>query len=244
MLGGSYGSLCSKLFPELLINPSAFVLVGMGGFFAGVAKVPIASLIMVAEMTGGYALIVPLMIVSVISYLLLGSTSLYEKQVPSRVDSPAHTGDFAIDILEHISVKEALPPGRRVESIPEGMPFEEMMRIVANSNQQDFPVLDESGHLTGIVSLTDMRKVMLERNVHQFLVAKDIATGGVLTVTMEDSLKTALRKMTEVEIRELPVVSNENSQRVVSMLSRKDIIRTYHDEMERLQMRRTNNFGK
>jgi chloride channel protein, CIC family len=240
MLGGFYGTLCSKLFPQLLIHPSAFVLVGMGGFFAGVAKVPIASLIMVAEMTGGYALIVPLMIVSVISYLLLGETSLYEKQVPSRVDSPAHTGDFAVDILEHISVKEALPLGRRVESIPEGMPFEEMMQLIANSNQQDFPVLNESGQLTGIVSLTDMRKVMLERNLHQFLIAKDIATEGVLTVTPGDSLKTALRKMTEAEIRELPVVSDEDSGRVISMLSRKDIIQAYHDEIERLKVRRTN----
>jgi chloride channel protein, CIC family len=191
-------------------------------------------------MTGGYALIVPLMIVSVISYLLLGETSLYEKQVPSRVDSPAHTGDFAVDILEHISVKEALPLGRRVESIPEGMPFEEMMQLIANSNQQDFPVLNESGQLTGIVSLTDMRKVMLERNLHQFLIAKDIATEGVLTVTPGDSLKTALRKMTEAEIRELPVVSDEDSGRVISMLSRKDIIQAYHDEIERLKVRRTN----
>jgi CIC family chloride channel protein len=241
MLGGFFGNLCSQLFPDLVINPSAFVLVGMGGFFAGVAKVPIASLIMVTEMTGGYTLIVPLMIVSTISYLLLGETSLYEKQVSTRVDSPAHVGDFAIDILDHISVREALPPGRSVESIPEGMSFEEMMQLIANSNQQDFPVLNASGHLTGIVSLTDMRRVMLERDLHQFLIAKDIATGGVITVTPEDSLNTALKRMTEAEIRELPVVSSEDSRRVVSMLSRKDIIRTYHDEIERLKVQRTNN---
>jgi CIC family chloride channel protein len=241
MLGGFYGTLCSRLLPQLLIHPSAFVLVGMGGFFAGVAKVPIASLIMVAEMTGGYALIVPLMIVSVISYLLLGETSLYEKQVPSRVDSPAHIGDFAVDILEHISVREALPPGRGVESIPERMPFDEIMQLIASSNQQDFPVVNENGYLTGILSLTDMRKVMFERNLHQFIIAKDIATEGVLTVTPGDSLKTALRKMTEAEIRELPVVSDEDSRRVISMLSRKDVIQTYHDEIERLKARRTNN---
>jgi CIC family chloride channel protein len=128
-----------------------------------------------------------------------------------------------------------------VESIPERMPFEEMMRLIANSNQQDFPVLNENEQLTGIVSLTDMRKVMLERNVHQFLIAKDIATVAVLTVTPTDSLKTALRKMTEAEIRELPVVSEEDSRKVISILSRKDVIRTYHDEIERLQVQRTNN---
>jgi CIC family chloride channel protein len=240
MMGGFYGNLCSKLFPHWVIHPHAFVLVGMGGFFAGVAKVPIASLIMIAEMTGGYSLIVPLMIVSTISYLLLGETSLYEKQVSMRVDSPAHTGDFVIDILEHISVREALPPDREVETIPEGMPFEEMMQFIVNSNQQNFPVVDDKGHLKGILGLADMRRIMLEKELHQFVIARDIATEAVLTVTPEDSLKTALQKMTEAEIRELPVVSKENPWKVISMLSRKDVIRTYHDEMERLKAGRTN----
>jgi CIC family chloride channel protein len=128
-----------------------------------------------------------------------------------------------------------------VESIPERMPFDEIMQLIASSNQQDFPVVNENGYLTGILSLTDMRKVMFERNLHQFIIAKDIATEGVLTVTPGDSLKTALRKMTEAEIRELPVVSDEDSRRVISMLSRKDVIQTYHDEIERLKARRTNN---
>jgi CIC family chloride channel protein len=233
MLGGSYGHLCSQLFPHWVTHPSAFVFVGMGGFFAGVAKVPIASLIMVAEMTGGYSLIVPLMIVSTISYLILGEVSLYEKQVSTRLDSPAHIGDFTIDILDHIFVREALPPDRKVETIPEGMRFEEIMEFIVHSDQSNFPVVDGAGRLKGILSLTDMRRVMLEREIHQLVVARDLATVNVLTVTQEDNLSTALKKMTEAEIRELPVVSKEDSQRVISMLSRKDIIRTYHDEMER-----------
>ncbi len=235
MLGGFYGNLCSKLFPHWVAHPSAFVFVGMGGFFAGVAKVPIAALIMVTEMTASYALIVPLMIVATISYLLLGETTLYEKQVAMRVDSPAHTGDFAIDILENISVKEALPPDRKIETIPEGMPFEEMMRLIVDSNQHNFPVVDDKGHLKGIVGLGDMRRVMLEKELHQFVLAKDVATETVLTVTPQDSLKAALQKMTEAEIRELPVVDKESPWKVISMLSRKDVIRTYHDEIERLK---------
>jgi CIC family chloride channel protein len=240
MLGGSYGHLCSQLFPHWVTHPSAFVFVGMGGFFAGVAKVPIASLIMVAEMTSGYSLIVPLMIVSTISYLLLGEVSLYEKQVSTRVDSPAHIGDFTIDILDHIFVREALPPNRKVETIPEGMRFEEIMEFIVHSDQSNFPVVDGAGRLKGILSLTDMRRVMLEREIHQLVVARDLATVDVLTVTQEDNLSTALKKMTEAEIRELPVVSREDSQRVISMLSRKDIIRTYHDEMERNKKGGTN----
>jgi CIC family chloride channel protein len=212
----------------------------MGGFFAGVAKVPIASLIMVAEMTGGYSLIVPLMIVSTISYLLLGEVSLYEKQVSTRVDSPAHVGDFAVDILDYLHVKDALPPDRKVETIPEGMPFEQILRVIVQSSQANFPVVDEKGSLKGILSLTDIRRVMLEKELHRLLIAKDIAVEKVLTVTPEDTLNTALKKMTSAEIRELPVVSKEDSQAVLSMLSRKDVIRIYHEEIERIKRERKN----
>jgi len=240
MLGGFYGHLCAKLFPHWVTHPNAFVLVGMGGFFAGVAKVPIASLIMVGEMTGGYSLIVPLMIVSSISYLLLGEVSLYEKQVSSRVDSPAHVGDFSVNILDHISVREALPPDRIVETIPEGMRFDEIMKFIVNSNQTNFPVVDGAGKLKGILSLTDLRRVMLEKDLHQLLVAKDLATLDVMTVMSEDNLNKALKKMTQADIRELPVVSNEDPRWVISMLSRKDIIRTYHDEIEKIKKSRNN----
>jgi len=100
--------------------------------------------------------------------------------------------------------------------------------------------VDKEGHLKGILSLTDIRRVMLEKELYKLVVAKDIATERVLTVTPEDNVKTALRKMTEAEIRELPVVISEDSRRVISMLSRKDIIRTYHNEIERIKGERPN----
>ncbi|MGB5994126.1 MAG: chloride channel protein, partial [Candidatus Deferrimicrobiaceae bacterium] len=90
MLGGAFGFLGHKLAPGWVIHPNSFMLVGMGGFFAGVAKVPIASIIMACEMSSSYTLLVPLMLVSSISYLLLRKVSLYEKQLTSRLASPAH----------------------------------------------------------------------------------------------------------------------------------------------------------
>ncbi len=242
MLGGFYGHLASRLFPNLLIYPSSFVLVGMGGFFGGVAKVPIASLIMVTEMSGSYNLIVPLLIVSTISYLLLGEVSLYEKQVSTRVDSPAHMGDFSINILEHILVKNALPLERKVEFIPEDARLDRIIDLIVNSNQMNFPVVDKQRHLKGILSLTDVRKVILNKEIFPLVVAKDIASENVLTITPEDTLHTALKKMTEFEIRELPVVSKEDPRRVISLLSRKDIIRTYYDEIERHKESKPNDF--
>ncbi len=239
MLGGVYGDICGKLFPHIVTEPAAFVLVGMGGFFAGVAKVPIAALIMVAEMTGGYSLIVPMMIVSSLAYLLLGRTSLYDKQVATRIDSPAHIGDYAVDIMDRLTVKDALAKGRTVETIPERMRFEDIMQLMMNSSQQDFPVVDHAGNLTGILSMTDLRQAMADRELHGLLVAKDIALPSVTTVTMDDSLNSALKLMANADLRELPVVGKEEPRKVIAIVSRKDITGTYHEEIERIRKPRS-----
>ncbi len=76
---------------------------------------------------------------------------------------------------------------------------------------------------------------MYEKELHKLVIAKDIAVEEVLTVTLEDNLNAALKKMTEAEIRELPVVSKEDPQKIISMLSRKDIIQTYHEQIERIK---------
>jgi CIC family chloride channel protein len=120
-----------------------------------------------------------------------------------------------------------------VETIPEDMRLDRIIDLIVDSNQMDFPVVDKEGRMKGILSLTDVRKVMLDKEMHHLVVAKDMATEEVLTVTPEDSLHTALKKMAMAEVRELPVVSKEDPRRVISMVSRKDLIRTYHDEIEK-----------
>ncbi len=233
MLGGFYGNMCGKFFPDIVTEPSAFVLVGMGGFFAGVAKTPIAALIMVAEMTGGYNLILPMMIVSSLAYLFLGRTSLYEKQVATRVDSPAHVGDYSVDIMDHLKVKDAVVMDRKIETFPEDMGFENMLQCIIGSNQQDFPVVNKDGNLVGVISMTDLRTAMADVSLHPVLVARDIAVTGVVAVTMEDSLNSVLKLMAVLNVRELPVVSKEDPKKIISIVSRKDITRAYHKEMKR-----------
>lgn len=237
MLGGFYGNMCARFFPQVITQPSAFVLVGMGGFFAGVAKTPIAALIMVAEMTGGYNLILPMMLVSSLAYLLLGKVSLYEKQVPTRIDSPAHTWDYSVDIMDHLVVKDAVSYDRKPEIIPEDMDFEHMLQLMVDSNQQDFPVVNKQNQLVGIISMTDLRSAMADASLHPLLLAKDLAVTRVTAVMMDDTLNTALRLMASADVRELPVVLKEEPDRVVSMVSRKDITRAYHDEIDRVKLK-------
>jgi CIC family chloride channel protein len=232
MLGGGFGYLGHQLFPGWIIYPYSFVLVGIGGFFAGVAKVPLASIIMACEMSASYSLLVPLMLVSSISFLLLGRNSLYEKQVFTRLASPAHVREFARGLLEEMSVRDALQP-RGVTTVPENMYFGDLVQTVTKSMNIYFPVTNAKGEMTGILSINDIRELMFEEGVSQLIVAKDVATPNVLRVFLNDSLQEALDKMNSIQVDELPVVKEEAPNDIVGMIAKRDIISYYHSRTHR-----------
>jgi chloride channel protein, CIC family len=227
MLGGAFGFLGHQLAPGWVIHPNAFVLVGIGGFFAGVAKVPVASIIMACEMCASYTLLVPLMVVSTISYLLLGKVSLYEKQVVDRLASPAHMTEFARGILEQMQVAEVVK-SREVTTIPANMPLDQLIQVVTHSSETYFPVVDQTGRMIGIFSINDIREVMFEESLSRLVVAEDVATLNVVRVFGDDSLQEALDKMVLLNVDELPVVEAEAPEKIVSMISKREIIGYYH----------------
>jgi CIC family chloride channel protein len=95
-LGAALWSLLHTVAPWILgaTPPGAFAVVGMGAFFGGIGKVPLAVIVMVAEMTGEFSLIVPAMLATMIAYLITGESSIYESQLDTRLDSPAHEQDY------------------------------------------------------------------------------------------------------------------------------------------------------
>jgi CIC family chloride channel protein len=228
MLGGAFGALGHALFPNIVIHPGTFVLLGMGGFFSGVAKVPIASVIMASEMSASYTLLVPLLLVSIIAFLLLPGVTLYEKQMVNRLASPAHIGEFARGVLTQMAVREAIRK-RPVSVIAENMPFHALIKAVTGSTESYFPVVDKRGKMTGILSVNDLREVLFDDGLRDLVVAKDVATSQVARVQLSDSLQTALDVMERLRIDELPVVPDERPDEIVAMLSKQDIIDHYHD---------------
>ncbi len=227
MLGGAFGFLGHQVAPGWVVNPNSFVLVGIGGFFAGVAKTPISAIIMACEMSASYTLLVPLMLVSSTSYLLLRNTSLYEKQQISRIASPAHLTEFARGMLEKIRVHEAIDE-RPITRIPEDMPFAELVKTVTRSGASHFPVVDRAGRMTGIVSINDIRAVLFEETIDQLIVARDVATPNVVRVLWNDTLQQALDKMAAIHVDELPVAREERPDEIVTMISKRDIIDYYY----------------
>jgi CIC family chloride channel protein len=228
MLGGAFGFLGHKLAPGWVIHPNSFVLVGMGGFFAGVAKVPIASIIMACEMSSSYTLLVPLMLVSAIAYLLLRKVSLYEKQLTSRLASPAHVTEFSRGLLERIRVHEAVKI-RPVCRIPEEMPFGQLVKLMVNSREIYFPVVNRDGKMSGILSINDVREFMFEESINHLILARDVATPNVERVLWNDTLQQALDKMAVLNVDELPVVREETRDELVTMITKRDIINFYYE---------------
>lgn len=230
MLGGAFGFLGHQIAPGWVVNPSSFVLVGIGGFFAGVAKVPISSIIMASEMCGSYTLLVPLMVVSTTSFLLLRRTSLYEKQTINRLASPAHTREFARGLLDRMQVHEAMDY-RPVTLIPETMPFELLIKTVTGSQDAHFPIINNEGKLTGILSINDVREFLFEESLAKVVVARDVATPHVVRVFWHESLQSALDKMAMLNVDELPVAREEDPDEIVGLISKRDIISHYHEQM-------------
>lgn len=238
MVGAAVGTVLHAWLPQIVTQPAAFALVGMAGFFAGVAKAPVSSLIMVSEMTTGYGLLTPLMLTTAVGYLLVPRRlSLYENQVESRVDSPAHEGEYMVDTLEGLFVRDAMPKALQPVTVRFDAPLPEILDTVADCRQHVFPVLDAGDGLQGVILFDDIRLFFTERNLpREAVVAQDLLASNLVTVHPDEDLMSTLKKFRETEQVELVVVERENPRRVVGILSRRDVLSTYQD---RVQRRRT-----
>lgn len=235
--GALFASVSARVAPAIAPPAAACVLVGMGGFFSGVAKVPIASLIMVAEMSGSYSLLVPMMLVTSVTFLLTKGVSIYEAQVPRRVDSPAHLGEFQIDVLERLTVREVMDPSRAVTTVEPGTPFGRVLEVVAESEQHAFPIVGDDGVVEGVFSVTDVRRVMASPEVWSVLVASDLAVSATAMAYLEldDDLHTAVRRFTAFKHENLPVLTGPPPSKVVGILEHHRVLEAYDDEIHRLQ---------
>ncbi len=233
LLGGAFGATADIFFPALIHDPRAYVLVGMAGFFAGVSNTPIATLIMVSELTGNYGLLAPLMLVCVVAMVAARRNTIYEKQVSGRLDSPAHMGDMVIDLLEGITVGDLAGQGRLPTLIPEHLNLKEILAQIAAAEGAYYPVVNQEGKMTGIFSVNDIRRILAEDIPPVLVCAKDIATSDVITCEKDETLTQALRKLSGRGLEEIPVVDPTAPAKVLFMLSRRALLARYASELEK-----------
>lgn len=232
MLGGVVGQISHGWFPGIVTDPGAFALVGMGAFFAGVAKAPIGALIMVAEMTRGYAVVVPLMFTSVVALLLSQRWSLYEKQVHNKFQSPAHRNDAVINILQTMTVREIYREDAPVTSLPEDMTFATLKRMLTRTEESFFPVVDDHFRLRGILSLPNLHAILFEDQLSDLLVVGELATPPV-SVRLDETLYDALVKFLQSGYGRVPIVDEETGLKGLLRLS--ELMAAYHREILKLK---------
>lgn len=226
MIGGLVGAFYSTAmnsFYGLDLNVPSFIIVGMVSLFGGAAKAPLSTLILIAEMTGGYQLLVPAMVSVFITYFLSGERSIFPSQVNTKLDSPAHVDDWGIYVLEKLRVKDYM--SKPIAVSPETT-LDKVYAILTERLIGGVPVV-EGGRLVGIVTKSDLLKVPEEKR-NQIRVL-EVMTRDVVTVIPEMSLADALRLMSSKGVGRLPVVSEDG--RLVGIIARADIGRAIRDHL-------------
>jgi CIC family chloride channel protein len=235
VIGGSLGCVVGLAFQMAgWIAPSdvvIFTILGMASFFAAAANTPVSTLIMVSELTSSYALLLPSMWVCAVAYLFSRGWSIYLEQVNSRVDSPAHRGDFIIDILEGLKVRNALTDaGRHFITVPRDMPLRDVVRLIADTRQIAFPVVDDDGKYMGVFGINDVRQFLYDSGMAELATAEDLATAAD-PLTLDTVLSEAIGQFAEVAWEELPVVEQDSADTVVGLMRRGDIIAAYNTRL-------------
>lgn len=201
-------------------SPATYALAGMGGFFSAVSKVPITAIVIVFEMTTDFNLVLPLMIVSVTSYLVAEKVvpgSLYDKLL--LLNGIDIKKDASIEgILTKLTAKDVMQ--QRVETLDAEMTLDEVIQAFSRSHHRGFPVVDNC-KLVGIVTQSDLQKIS-EQHLENDRLLREIMTPQPLTVTPSYQLSNVLYLLDRYQISRLPVIEG---QKLIGIITRADIIR-------------------
>jgi len=160
---------------------------------------------------------------------------MYRAQVPAQIDSPAHAGDFVVDVLESLRVSDVIDDAREPTLVRTDVTLRGAMKIVSASRETHFPVVDDEEQLVGIFSLTDLRRIFLEDAVTDVVIVRDFMREAVVSVRLDDSLHDVQRLMTRKSVSAVPVVDSEDPRRVIARLERNAVGRAYGEKLAQLK---------
>lgn len=227
MTGGFFGMIAHHLFPEITALPGAYSIVGMGAVVSATTHGPITAILMLFEMTGDYKIILPLMITCIVSSAIIRqimTESIYTiKLIRKGINIKAGK---EVNMLKSISVREVMK--QNIETVSESLKLGDFTKKVLRSKYNSFPVINQRGELTGVLSINDYRDAAFDENIKDLVVAKDLATSNVVSVSVNANIYDALEKISADDFSILPVVSSDDSSKLEGILTRGDIIGAYN----------------
>ena len=226
--GGTVGYLFASLLSRFLdidLPDNRFVLVGMAGLMAGVMHAPLTAIFLIAEITGGYDLLIPLIITSTAAYITTRSFerhSIYHVQLAEKGELITHDKDKAVLTLMdwRKEIETDLSKVRSTDTLGD------LVKAISNSKRNLFPVVDEYNILEGVVSLDEVRSVMFNRDLYNTIFVKDLMTIPPSYIDMKENIETVMETFRKTGAWNLPVLNNGY---YVGFISKSRIYTTYRE---------------
>ncbi len=219
----------SVLFPSVIwVNEGYFALIGMAGLISGVMQAPLTGIFLIVEITGGYEVILPLILISTISSTLcnyIEPASFYLKDLKEK-NLLLHPGTDA-GILSVLTVHEVIE--KDCTTVKQNMLLRDFIKIISKSRRNYFPVENEkNGKFTGIIHLDDIRSFIFNPSIYNVVVLEQITTTGIKTADPDDNLLDILKTMDKDGLFSMPVVTNGI---FIGMVSKATILDQYRKEL-------------
>lgn len=210
MIGATTGFVFASTFDYFNwadLSIKNFTLVGMAGLIAGMIHAPLTSLFLIAEITKGYELMTPLMIVASISYLTskyFANHSIYNIQLAKKGEILTHHKDKTV--LTMLNLEDEIE--RDCIPIMYGSSLRELVQIVEKSRRNIFPVIDEDGIFKGVITLDDIRDIMFKSEYYDIAQVNNLMYMPLATVSPNEDLESVMDKFTMTGYWNLPIVEN------------------------------------
>lgn len=209
------------------IPESNFTLVAMAGILSGIFYAPLTAIFLIAEITGGYELMIPLMIVSALSMTvthLFEPLSMDSKKLSALLRGSIDTRDKFL--LSKLDIGELIETN--FSTVKPDHDLDALIKVIAQSNRNIFPVLDENKKLIGIVYLDKIRPVIFDSSRNQQTTVRDLMSTPSMVIQANENLYQVLTKFEETKSWNLPVVDRDQ---YVGFLSKSSILTRYRNEL-------------
>jgi CIC family chloride channel protein len=232
-LGGLSGFFLARLLNNIgMINVSEihFTLVGMAGVMSGVMRSPLTAMFLIAEITGGYLLIIPLMLTVAISYLtahLVEPHSVYTSRLASRGELITHNKDKAA--LTRMNIRGLIE--HDIQPVSPDQTLGDLVQVVAQSTRNVFPVLDSSGLFMGLIIMERLRPVMFKTDQYQTTLCSDLMYTPEYLVEVSDSVEQVAQKI-QASGKYILVVLDQG--KYVGCISRARVFSKYREMMKEM----------
>ena len=214
-----------------MVPEQNFVLVGMAGLMAGVMQAPMTAIFLIADMTGGYELLIPLIITATVSYGVARSIepySIYTKRIAKKGELLTHDSDQAV--LTLLKTDELIESDFNAVKIDATLG--ELVEVVADSKRNIFPVIDSRHHFQGYVSLEDIRREMFKTEQYDTLHVYNFMKSAPAYVYVDEKMDSVMMKFEKTGAWNLPVV--ERDRTYVGFVSKSKIFSAYREQLKQV----------